>query len=327
MNTTRFSVSEGKQLAVSKLLKNGVPEADAIVIANHLLRAECRGYRAHGLRRLPAIVQAVKSVRTPGVRMLHPGLGGFCFLDGAKTTGIASVHEVLRHATEQARQSGAVVATACNYVGTTGCLGIYGAELAERGFISILACSTAHAVAPHGTAAPILGTNPIAISVPTHDYPFVADLSTAAWSYGALREAMLAQEQVPPGVVQTIDGQPSTDPHDADNGSQLPMAGHKGYALGLAIELLCGPLLGGKAGKDAVAGSNGFFGVVLRSDVVREFDTVAQDVRKLFAEIEQAPLAAKSEGVRIPGKKASDLEMQCDEVNVTNEVIAQISAL
>ena len=80
MNTTRLSVSEGKQLAIRKLLKNGVPEADAIVIASHLVRAECRGYRAHGLRRLPAIVQAVKSVRTPGVRMLHPTLGGFCFL-------------------------------------------------------------------------------------------------------------------------------------------------------------------------------------------------------------------------------------------------------
>jgi len=39
---------------------------------------------------------------------------------------------------------------------------------------------------------------------------------------------MLAQKQVPLGVVQTINGQPSTDPNDADNGSQLPMAGHKG---------------------------------------------------------------------------------------------------
>jgi len=327
MNTTRFSVSEGKQLAVSKLLKNGVPKADAIVIASHLLRAECRGYRAHGLRRLPAIVQAVKSVRTPGVRMLHPMLGGFCFLDGAQTTGIASVHELLMHASEQAKRSGAVVATASNYVGTTGSLGIYGAELAERGFISILTCSTAYAVAPHGTASAILGTNPIAICVPTHNYPFVADLSTAAWSYGALREAMLAQKQVPLGVVQTINGQPSTDPNDADNGSQLPMAGHKGYALGLAVELLCGPLLGGKAGKEAVAGSNGFFAVVIKSDVVREFDAVAQDVKKLFAEIEQAPLAAKSEGVRIPGKKASDLEKQCNEVNVANDLVTLISEL
>lgn len=105
------------------------------------------------------------------------------------------------------------------------------------------------------------------------------------------------------------------------------MAGHKGYALGLAVELLCGPLLGGKAGKEAVAGSNGFFGVVIRGDVVREFDAVAEDIKKLFAEIEQAPLAAKSEGVRIPGKNASDLEKQCNEVNVADDLVALISEL
>lgn len=322
MKKNNLSVNEVIAGINATLVREGVDEDSALMIAKHLVRAETRGYSSHGLARLPGILKSVaKANREPSLSA-KTDLSGLLSFDAKQMLGIPAATRALRAGAARAEVSGAAVVGVTNFVGTTGCLGVYTAELAEAGFVGIVMCHSEFAVAPWGGRRAILGTNPISISIPAPEYPFVADVATAAWSYGALREAMQQGRSVPYGVVQTESGEQSTDPKEADRGSMMPMAGHKGYALGLAIELLCGAVLGGKSGRDAVLGSDGLMGIVIKLDTVRPADSARGDAGKLFAEIKGSPLAPGATEIRIPGEKAFSREGDMTRIDMSPEIAA-----
>lgn len=327
MKKKTISAAEALELATSALRRAGVPTPDCEIAATHLVTAERRGYPGHGLRRIPGIASVAGQLGTSTKNQIKASKAGFLSVDGAARLGIAAVHDALDDAAAQLGEQAAIVLGLTGYKGTTGSIGVFGSALAERGLVSIMMCSSDYAVAPHGSKRAVLGTNPITISVPGSPTSFCADFATSAWSYGAIRDAADKKQRLPKGVVQTADGKPSTDPNDADNGSQMPMAGHKGYALGLAIELLCGPLLGGKAGRDAVTGSDGFFAVVLRSDAARNAADVNRDAQALYSEILKGPPIDARSPIRIPGQTSMQSSAQATEFSVSAELLDRIRAI
>ncbi|GGF18516.1 Ldh family oxidoreductase [Subtercola lobariae] len=283
------------------LVQNGVDAGDAEVVAHHLLDAEANGYRSHGISRLRGILglgEALSRWSVPKISAVAPSVLKY---NANGQLGIAALHQAALAVAESVDGSGIVLAGVTGYIGTTGELGSYTRLLASKGFVGLALCGSEYAVAPYGGARAILGTNPIAVAFPTQKFDFSADVATAAWSYGKIKNAELQGSSVPEGVVQGAAGEISSDPADADNGSQLPMAGHKGYALGLAIELLCGPLLGAKAGRDAVSGGDGAIIIGIRADVFRDRDEVYGDAESLFDEITNSPRVSESIPIRIPG--------------------------
>jgi len=144
-----------------------------------------------------------------------------------------------RTAADLARESGVGLVTIrhCNHSGRLG----EWVELiaAQRDLIGIGLLSCGPAVAPFGGLDRVLGTNPIAIAVPTSDRPVVLDFATAGIAEGKVRVAARAGKQVPAGVLQTATGAPTTDPNDFyAGGAILPFGLHKGYALSAVIQLL-----------------------------------------------------------------------------------------
>ncbi|MFZ1008059.1 MAG: Ldh family oxidoreductase [Candidatus Sulfotelmatobacter sp.] len=301
MALRRYSIEEAVELAERTLVRIGIPIRDSLLIAKHLVAAELHGYPGHGFRRMLRMTggQKAGAATQNAIKIKKTG---FLLVDGQGRMGIAAVADAIDGAIQELENSVTTTFGVLNYSGTTGSLGVYASDISRRGVTSILMCNSEFAVAPYGSSRAVLGTNPIAISMPGHPAGFLADVATAAWSYGSIRDAGLAGRELPAGVVQTEDGYPSTDPQDADRGSQLPMAGHKGYALGLAIELLCGALIGGKCGRDSVTGSDGFLGVLVRTDAARTIDAVNSDMQKLFAEIRSGPISPVHREIRIPGE-------------------------
>jgi LDH2 family malate/lactate/ureidoglycolate dehydrogenase len=107
-------------------------------------------------------------------------------------------------------------------------------------------------MAPWGGTEPLLGTNPIAVAIPAGDEPpVILDIATSIASNGAIRTHQLEGRPMPEGWVQNRkDGSPITDPSRINEGTYLPMAGHKGYGLSLVIGLLAGPLNRAAFGRD-----------------------------------------------------------------------------
>jgi len=94
----------------------------------------------------------------------------------------------------------------------------------------------------------VLGTNPIAIAVPSSRGPIVLDMGTSAYM---MTEVMLRErlgELLPEGVALGPEGEPTRDPAAARRGALLPFGGYKGFGLALMMQAL--GLLAG-AGLDA----------------------------------------------------------------------------
>lgn len=104
-------------------------------------------------------------------------------------------------------------------------------------------------VAPPGGTQRLLGTNPFAVAVPARDggVAFQLDFSTSAVALGKITMAAAAGESIPTGWAVDEHGRDTTDPHAALRGSLLSAGGHKGYGLGLMVEVLASALTGSTA--------------------------------------------------------------------------------
>src|SRR6478736_5846366 len=122
--------------------------------------------------------------------------------------------------------------------------GAYYVEMiAKHGLVAIHTASSSPQVAPPGGIRPVLGTNPIAIAVPSSRGPIVFDMGTSAYM---MTEVMLRErlgELLPERVALGPGGEPTRDPAAARRGALLPFGGYKGFGLALMVQAL--GLLGG----------------------------------------------------------------------------------
>jgi ureidoglycolate dehydrogenase (NAD+) len=128
-----------------------------------------------------------------------------------------------------------------------GAIGLYARAAAREGLIGIAFTHADSIAAPHGGHRPFLGTNPIAIAFPrAGGEPVCLDMATTSIPWNRVMNARREGRGLPEGVAVDADGAPTSDAEAAR--ALLPLGGtdygHKGYALALVIELLCGPLNG-----------------------------------------------------------------------------------
>ena len=284
---------------------SGLTESDADRVADHFVAAEASGVVTHGIERAALTLQAVRRVGPGAAPVVTSLADGVVLVDGGGTQGILVAQRCIELVIERALAHGAALAAGTRFAGSTGVLGYFTEQAARAGLIAVALCNSEASVAPAGGIDPILGTNPLALSFPRSPDPITFDIATAAVSYGALQMLQRRGEPAPPGTVVAADGSPSTDPADADAGAQLPMAGHKGYGLGLFVELLAGPLIGAKAGRKAVPGSDGLLVAAMRVDRFRPALDVAADVTALVDELQRSRPAHAGELVAVPGERSA----------------------
>ncbi len=225
--------------------------ADADVateLARHLVGSNLAGHDSHGVIRVPQYVgdadqgQIVPSARPVLVRETPTA----ALVDARRGFGQHSTMFALEWAMGQARHQG-VAMVAVRHSTHIGRLGEYAEHAAAAGLIGIVTVGAAGdgigGVVPFGGRTRFLGTNPWALSVPGRARHFVFDAATSTVAEGKVRVARAAGKPLPPDAIVDRDGRPSQDAEAFyAGGALLPlggaMAGHKGYALGLASALL-----------------------------------------------------------------------------------------
>jgi LDH2 family malate/lactate/ureidoglycolate dehydrogenase len=185
------------------------------------------------------------------------------------------------------------------------------------------AASSVNHMAPWGGTEPLLGTNPIAVAIPSgEEAPVVLDIATSLASNGAIRSYELEGKPMPQGWVQDRkDGSPITDPRRINEGTYLPIGGYKGSGLSIIIGLLAGPLNGAGFGRDIrdfAAPPDGQLNVgqfVIALDVAR---FVPPDVFKAEVDRHRVPgmgrVARRTEREKNGIPLAATLVAQVDEV-------------
>lgn len=256
----RVPAQELERWGVDVLRAVGVAPGHAADAARVLAYADLAGIDSHGSARLPAYVQAIRNgvICTEGEPTVSGDGGPVALVDGHHLLGHPVSRFALAHAVGQARQHGVgwVNVRGSSHHGATGA---YVFEAAMQGLVALAATNTGAIVAPTGTASPYLGTNPLALGVPVAGQPpMVFDMATSAVAGGKFEIALRNGTSVPRGWGIDPDGRSTTDPAQVypGKGALLPLgsdrerSSHKGFGLGLLVELLTGVLSGGPTGPD-----------------------------------------------------------------------------
>ena len=326
------------QFATAILRAVDVLPEHAAITASRLVEADVRGRTGHGLIRLSSYVSRIRAgginVR-PAVGVRHETPVS-ALVDGDNALGQVVMTRATQLAIAKAGESGLA------WVGTVGsnhagAAGLYAQMAADAGFVGMyLAVANANGMPPWGGTNPLLGTNPLAIAVPTAGTPFVLDIATTTASHGTIKVAAREGRPMPEGWVVDRAGRTITDAARAHEGFLVPMGGYKGSGMTVAIGLLAGVLNGAAFGAEVVdhrrdettQTNTGQAILVLRPDLFRPREQVLAD---LTAHLDDLRDSGSIDGgrVRLPGDEAARTQaenMKCG-VPVPNTLARELDRL
>lgn len=252
-NEIRIALSKLKELGLHVLAQLNVPAEKAEICIDVFLFGSLRGIDTHGifalLPRMATEIRAGLIDVTADVSIIRQSPSAL-LLDAHMGLGPVTALQSMNEAIKLCRQNGigCVVTRNCNHFGAAS---FYGVQGTKKDLIGITFGNATPRVAPYGGREGIHGTNPMSFAIPSGKYPpLVVDISTSASSAGKINEVLKKGGKIPEGWALDADGKPTTDPEKALEGILLPMAGHKGYGLGLVVDVLTGALAGSYCGKE-----------------------------------------------------------------------------
>ena len=308
------------QFAQAVYESEGVPKEDAFIAADSLVQADLWGHQSHGLLRLPWYFARLRSGAMKAVTQtsLAVDSNAIAVLDGGDGVGQVVAKKAIDESIARAKQHsvGIVSVKNSNHFGTC----MYFTRMgAQNGCISILMSNGGPNMAPWGGRKKKIGTNPWSIAVPAGKHgAVVMDMANSGVARGKIYLANKRREPIPNDWAIDKEGRPTTDPQAAIEGFILPMAGHKGYVMGVMVDILSGVLSGG-AYLDQVHGpydpvnKSGASHLVISLNVatflpLAEFE---QRIADYIVSLKDVPLAQGHQQVFFPG----EMEVMADIEN------------
>jgi L-2-hydroxycarboxylate dehydrogenase (NAD+) len=249
-----------KRFVSTVLEKAGVVAEDAGIVADVLVAADMRGIESHGVARLESYyvsrIRAGQLAAKPDVQTVRETPTSV-LVDAGNGLG----HPVGKRTMERVLQKAAHTGAAFGAVRNSnhyGIAGYYAMMALDRDIIGIASTNSVRYGAPTFGKDVLLGTNPLAFAIPAkHEPAFVLDFATTTVPKGKLEVYNRKGKQLNPGWAIDGGGIETRDPNVALKGALLPLGGygvdnggHKGYGLGLLVDILCGVLSGGAFGSD-----------------------------------------------------------------------------
>jgi len=248
----RFKSTELRGLVSRLAVAGGVPADDADVFARVLVDADLQGVSTHGVSRLNIYLQRIEKglIDPKAVLGVDRNGGSVLALDAGNGLGQVQAMKALDMLMPLAKQNGIAAATIRNSQ-HFGALSYYCNRAAEQDLILLAMTNCEPAMSPAGGFEAFFGTNPIAASFPTgKGYSVKIDMATSIVARGNIIAAQKKGQAIPEGWALDPAGEPTTDASQALLGTVLTMAGHKGYALALMIEVFSSVLSGAAIGSD-----------------------------------------------------------------------------
>lgn len=322
----RYDPAELRAFCEGIFSRLGLPESDAAVVADSLVRANLEGTDSHGISRIGIYVRRIKEGRIsarPEVRI--DCSGSVLKVSGGNGLGQVVSHRAIEAAIPVAREAG-IAGVAVRNSNHFGAAAYYCRMVCQEGMALIAMTNSPPGIAPWGGKKPYFGTNPIAFGFPTRSEPHViVDMSSSVVARGRIILAASQGERIPEGWAIDEDGIETTDAASALEGAVLPLGGAKGYALALAVEIMSGVLSGAAFGPevnnlyrdgDSLADVGHSFMVL---DISRWMgaNEYYDRIERLLEEIKTSPRAEDVDEILFPGERRYRTFLESMEKGVT----------
>lgn len=322
-----LSIAEARALGTRALRNTGYTSEEIEIIVDHLIDADLCGYRGSGLAKILAILDNPKAgAAHAAVTVVHETPSS-AMLDGGNMVGYVPVFRAMQMGIDKARRQGLAL-TGVHNAFFSGRNAYYLEHIAKADLVGIHTCSTQPRVAPLGGKAAALGTNPIAVGMPSSRGPVIFDIGTAAMRFGETAIRKELGEQMPEGVAIDSEGNPTRDPRAALLGGLLPFGGHRGYVLSFAIQAL-GLLCGATRPRGQVQ-DYGFLFLVIDPNIMLPVEQLKRELSELVDKIRQTPRAQGAEEIRVPSERAfreRERRLREDRIEIGREVHRRLSAI
>ncbi len=330
------------------LLAWGLQPDCADTAAAAMIQAVVAGIDSHGISMLPMyehlrdrgdLVPAARptTVRDGTVTAVIDAGGGL---------GHPAAMAAMRLAADKAQAHGVGVVSVRNSH-HFGAAGQYAEVAAERGLIGLVTTSARSvSVVPTRGALPRLGTNPIAFAAPARrNGPFLLDMSTSTVAVNKIKVYGYGDRPLPPGWVLDGDGTAVQDPHEAFRLVQTPgpggltplggspeLSSHKGYGLGMMVQILSATLCGAAfsaAGREGERVEIGHFFLALDPAAFREDGRFEDDLDDALDLLRATPPADPGSPVLVPGdpEAAAREERLRDGVPLSDVLVEQLRGI
>lgn len=338
-DSPRYAAKALGQFAAGIFAAEGLPRADAETMAAALVAANLRGFDTHGVMRVPAYVRRLRAgLINPVPRITTQSRRAFAtVVDGDNAMGPVAVAAALAACRDAAERLGIGVATVrrSNHFGAAS---VHTVPLAREGCIAIAMSPGAGSLAPHGSRAPLLGTNPMAVAAPAGRHaPWSLDMAASVAARGHIRIAQQEGRSIPEGWALDDAGRPTTDPTAALRGVVLPFGGAKGSALSMMVDVLGGVLSGaGFAGSTRDWNADfsgpadvGHFFLVMKVDAFMDLAEFEGRMETAIARLKALPPADGFDEVLYPGERAgrSETARTAKGVPLGQGALAELAAL
>lgn len=320
-NTINFSYESLKRFCEAAFCKLGFSASDSAQITDVLLLSDLYGIESHGMQRLVRYHKGIEKglikidakpevvFETPLSAVIegHDGMGQLnsCF--------------AMNKAIEKAKASGVGIVTVRNS-NHFGIAGYYAKMACDQGLIGFAMTNSEAIMVPTFSRLAMLGSNPIAMSMPADPYPFFFDASTTVVTRGKLEVYNKNGKPLPEGWALDKNGKGTTDAADVlknivakAGGGIMPLGGefeqtgsHKGYGYGMICEIFCSILsmgltsnhthIGGKGGT-----CHGF--AAIDPALFGDPKEIRAHLSTLLKELREAPKAEGAERIYTHGEK------------------------
>ena len=243
----RIDFDQLETFARDALMAVGVPKSGAALTATALATTDAMGVVTHGTKLLAGYLRKLigRGYRPAGQPQIERQGPSWAIINGDSALGQIGCDFAVRLGMQKAAATG-VAYIGLRNTGHIGAAGYFPSLAAREGFLVMVTGNDIPSVAAPGSRRAVLGSNPLAYAIPYPNHPILLDIATATVAGGKVYAARRRGEPIPGDWLIGEDGRPTTDAAAyPDRAALAPMAGHKGYGLGLWCEVLSAIMPGG----------------------------------------------------------------------------------
>jgi L-2-hydroxycarboxylate dehydrogenase (NAD+) len=297
----QIPVDSLRRQILNSLNKNFKPD-DAQKVADYLVWAEMSGIKTQGIIKLTGASSLMDIVPEHEIQV-EKDTKLSQVINGGKNPAPLVSQVATDAVIAKAKEHGIGIVGVHNVLSSNGAQAYYAERIAGQDLIGIVVTRSAASASAFGGIDPVFGTNPIGISFPTDDRPLTFDMATSAMTWYGLELAKARGEKIPENMAIDKDGNPTTSPEEAMDGSLLSFdRSYKGSGLAMVVEVLAGPLVGAAYGQ--IEGEWGSLFMAIDPELLTDIDGFKAKNSDLISKLKSSRKQSGVEEIRLPGERA-----------------------